>query len=208
MSMKMKMKKINFLIIALIAGFAFTGCLKDNDFEPYDFQKHLDLEVSVLKEYVEKTPELEGAVMHEGTGIWYKIIEPGLQDKESVDFYKYNFNSNNELEAPRIRVNYDGKLVSTGTSFEEKDMATGQYWSLAGVIGGWQVAFLPKELKDRNDKIVKTGITELGSQKGSKVRVVIPSPYGYQNQTQSSIPANSPLDYYIEVLEVLPPAAR
>ena len=207
MSTKMTMKKINFLIIALIAGIAFTGCLKDNDIEPYDFQKHLDLEVSVLKEYVEKTPELEGAVMHEGTGIWYKIIEPGLQDKESADFYKYNFNSNNEIEAPRIRVNYDGKLVSTGTSFEEKDMATGQYWSLAGVIGGWQVAFLPKELKDNNDKIVKTGLTELGLQKGAKIRIVIPSPYGYQNQTQPDIPANSPLDFYIEVLEVIPPAA-
>lgn len=207
MSMKTTMKKINFLIIALIAGVAFTGCLKDKDFEPYDAQKYLDLEAPVLKAYVEETPELEGAVKDAETGIWYKVIEQGLQDKESSDFYTYNFNNDNDIEAPRIRVNYEGRLVATGTSFQKNDMAAGNYLSLAEVIGGWQVAFLPKELKDKNDKVVKSGLTELGLQKGSKIRIVIPSPYGYQNQTRSGIPANSPLDFYIEVLEVLPPAA-
>lgn len=207
MSMKTTMKKINFLIIALIAGVAFTGCLKDKDFEPYDAQKYLDMEAPVLKAYVEETPELEGAVKDAETGIWYKVIEQGLQDKESSDFYTYNFNNDNDIEAPRIRVNYEGRLVATGTSFQKNDMAAGNYLSLAEVIGGWQVAFLPKELKDKNDKVVKSGLTELGLQKGSKIRIVIPSPYGYQNQTRSGIPANSPLDFYIEVLEVLPPAA-
>jgi len=205
--MKTTMKKINFLIIALIAGVAFTGCLKDKDFEPYDAQKYLDMEAPVLKAYVEETPELEGAVKDAETGIWYKVIEQGLQDKESSDFYTYNFNNDNDIEAPRIRVNYEGRLVATGTSFQKNDMAAGNYLSLAEVIGGWQVAFLPKELKDKNDKVVKSGLTELGLQKGSKIRIVIPSPYGYQNQTRSGIPANSPLDFYIEVLEVLPPAA-
>lgn len=207
MSMKMTMKKINFLIIALIVGIAFTGCLKDKEFEPYDFQKHLDLEAPVLKAYVEETPDLEGAILDAESGIWYKVISEGLQDKESPDFYTYNFNNDNKIEAPRIRVNYDGKLVATGKSFEKNDMTAGTYMSLGQVIGGWQVAFLPKELKDKNDKIVKTGLTELGLQKGSKIRIVMPSPYGYQNQTRSGIPANSPLDFYIEVLEVLPPAA-
>lgn len=205
MSMKMTMKKINFLIIALIAGVAFTGCLKDKDFEPYDAQKYLDLEAPILKAYVEETPELEGAVKDAETGIWYKIVEEGLQDEEDPAFYTYNFNNNNDIEAPRIRVNYEGKLVETGKTFEKTEMAAGKYMSLGEVIGGWQVAFLPKELKDKNDKIIKTGLTELGLQKGSKIRIVMPSPYGYQNQTRSGIPANSPLDFYIEVLEVLPP---
>jgi len=207
MSMKMTMKKINFLIIALIAGVAFTGCLKDKDFEPYDFQKYLDLEAPVLKAYVEKTPELEGAVLDAESGIWYKVISEGLQDAEDPNYYTYNFNNANQIEAPRIRVNYDGKLVATGTSFQKNDMAEGTYLSLAEVIGGWQVAFLPKELIDKNNKVVKSGLTEHGLQKGSKIRIVIPSPYGYQNQTRDGIPANSPLDFYIEVLEVLPPAA-
>jgi len=203
----MTMKKINFLIIALIAGVAFTGCLKDKDFEPYDFQKYLDLEAPVLKAYVEKTPELEGAVLDAESGIWYKVISEGLQDAEDPNYYTYNFNNANQIEAPRIRVNYDGKLVATGTSFQKNDMAEGTYLSLAEVIGGWQVAFLPKELIDKNNKVVKSGLTEHGLQKGSKIRIVIPSPYGYQNQTRDGIPANSPLDFYIEVLEVLPPAA-
>lgn len=203
MSMKMTMKKINFLIIALIAGVAFSGCLKDNDFEPYDAQKYLSLEKPILKEYVEKTPELEGAVLDAETGIWYKLISEGLQDKESPDYYTYNFNSANDIEAPDIQVNYDGKLVATGTSFQKKDKVD---LSLGGVLGGWQVAFLPKELKDKNGKVVKAGLTELGLQKGSKIRIVMPSPYGYQNQTRAGIPANSPLDFYIEVLEVKAPS--
>ena len=176
MSMKMTMKKINFLIIALIASVAFTGCLKDEEFEPYDFQKYLDLEAPVLKKYVEETPELDGAILDTESGIWYKVISEGLTDKESTDFYTYNFNNSNNIEAPRIRVNYDGKLVATGKSFEKNNMAAGTDMSLGGLLGGWQVAFLPKELKDKNNKIVKTGLTTLGLQKGSKIRFVMPSP--------------------------------
>ena len=207
MSMKKTTKKINFLIIALITAISFTGCMKDSDFEPYDFQKYLDIEAPILKAYVDKTPELEGAVLDPESGIWYKVIDEGLQDTEDDDYYTYNFNNANQIEAPRIRVNYDGKLVSTGTSFEKNNMAEGSYLSLAGVIGGWQVAFLPKEMVDKDNKTVKSGLTAHGLQKGSKIRVIIPSPYGYQNQTRPGIPANSPLDFYIEVLEVLPPAS-
>ncbi len=206
MSMKMTMKKINFLIIALIAGVAFSGCLKDNDIEPYDVQKYLDLEKPILKAYVEGTPELEGAILDAETGIWYKVIEQGLQDKESSDFYTYKVDANNILIYPDIRVLYDGKLVATGVSYDKpnevKDM------SLANLISGWQIAFFPNKIKDKAGKINEFwGLTELGLQKGSRIRIIMPSPYGYQNQPKGSIPANSPLDFYIEVLEVKAPSS-
>lgn len=209
--MKNSMKNLNFFFIALIISIGFTSCMKDNDIEPYDPQKYFDIEAPILKNYVETTEGLEDAILDE-TGIWYVIIEEGLTDPEDEDFYEYNFNSNNQFEYPRITVNYEGKLVSNGTVFDKGD---DKVFSLAGLLGGWMVTFFPEHMKDRNGDIVtdpngdpaKIGITELGLQKGAKVRVVLPSPYGYQSSTQhANIPPNSPLDFYIEVLEVQPPS--
>ncbi len=208
--MKNSMKKINFLFIALIIGLGFTSCMKDNDIEPYDPDKYFTLEAPILRNYVDTAEGLEGAILDE-TGIWYKIVEPGLVDPEDDDFYEYNFNSNNQLESPRITVNYEGRLVSNSLVFDDGEEAT---FSLGTLLGGWLVAFLPENMKDRNGDIVldqngdpaKYGLTELGLQKGAIIRIVLPSPYGYQSQAQGDVPANSPLDFYIEVLEVQPPS--
>lgn len=205
------MKKLNFLFIALIIGVGFTSCMKGNDFEPYDGQKYFDIEAPILKAYVDSVDALEGAILDE-TGIWYKIVEQGLTDSANADFYEYNFNSIGELEYPEVTINYEGKLVSNGLTFDEGEDKT---FSLGGLVGGLIVAFLPENMKDRKGDIVldpngdpqKIGITPLGLQKGAKIRIVMPSPYGYQSQSREGIPANSPLDFYIEVLEVNPPSS-
>ena len=46
------------------------------------------------------------------------------------------------------------------------------------------------------------GLTEKGLQKGSKIHIMAPSLYGYQNQAVGTIPANSPLDFVIEVTDI------
>lgn len=209
--MKHTMKKLNFLFIALIIGVGFTSCMKDNDFELYDGQKYFDIEAPILKAYVDSVDALEGAILDE-TGIWYKIVEQGLTDSANADFYEYNVNSIGELEYPEVTVNYTGKLVLNGTVFNDFEDQT---FSLASVLAGWQVAFFPENMKDRDGDIIldrngdpqKIGITALGLQKGAKIRIVMPSPYGYQSQSREGIPANSPLDFYIEVLEVNPPSS-
>jgi len=206
--MKNTFKKLNFLVLGLVVAVGFSACMKD-DIEVYDYQKFLDLEAPMLEAYVKTEPGLENAVRDSASGIWYKIIEPGLQDTtDEANFYKYNINSANAIEAPRVRVNYEGKLVTSGVVFDEADMEAGKYLSLGRVISGWQIAFLPKRIKDRQGNMRNVGgLTTIGLQKGAKIRFVLPSPYGYQNVAQGSIPANSPLDFYIEVLEVKPPAA-
>jgi FKBP-type peptidyl-prolyl cis-trans isomerase FkpA len=207
--MKNMFKKFNFLILSLVVAVGFSACMKD-DIEVYDFQKYLDLEAPILEAYVNSEPGLEGAV-RDSSGIWYKIIEPGLQDSIAgkPDYYRYNINNANQIEAPRLRVNYEGKLVSNGFVFDEAEMKPDDTpISLARVIYGWQLAFLPKHLRDKQGALRNVGgLTQHGLQKGAKIRIVLPSPYGYQNVAQGSIPANSPLDFYIEVLEVKPPAA-
>jgi len=205
--MKNTFKRLNFLVLSLVVAIGFSACMKD-DIEVYDYQKFLDLEAPILEAYVESEPGLEGAVK-DSSGIWYKIIEPGLQDTvDNPDYYRYNINNQNAIEAPRLRVNYEGKLVTSGVVFDEAEMEAGKYLSLGRVISGWQIAFLPKQIKDKQGNVRNVGgLTDIGLQKGAKIRFVLPSPYGYQNVAQGSIPANSPLDFYIEVLEVKPPAA-
>lgn len=56
-------------------------------------------------------------------------------------------------------------------------------FTLGGVIPGWQI-----------------GIPLI--QKGGKIRLIIPSPYAYQNNAQGNIPANSVLDFDVELVDV------
>jgi FKBP-type peptidyl-prolyl cis-trans isomerase FkpA len=196
--------KIFFVLLLAVGS---ISCMKSNPYEMYDGQAMLEKEAPQLKEYVETTEGLEDAKLDKETGIWYKIIEEGVQPGED-GFYKYkitNTGSNDaRIEAPVITVKYAGKLVSNGVVFDKKEENT--EFSLGGVIVGWQVGFLPITITDEQGKAHQTGgLTELGLQKGSKVRLVIPSPWGYQNSERQGIPANSPLDFTIEVIKLSSP---
>lgn len=198
---------IKIFFVLLLAAGSFS-CMKSNPYEMYDGQGMLEKEAPLLKEYVETTEGLKDATLDEGTGIWYKIIEEGVQPEED-GYYKYKItttgNTEARIEAPIIEVKYEGKLVSNGIIFDKKEANT--EFSLGGVIAGWQVSFLPKTIKDEQGKVHETGgLTELGLQQNTKVRLVIPSPYGYQNSERQGIPANSPLDFTIEVVKVSAPA--
>jgi FKBP-type peptidyl-prolyl cis-trans isomerase FkpA len=79
----------------------------------------------------------------------------------------------------KIRVNYTGKLLNgnvfdSNTSYEE---------FLGGLIVGWQI-----------------GIPLI--QVGGKIRLLIPSVYAYGPSARTSIPANSVLDFEIELINV------
>jgi FKBP-type peptidyl-prolyl cis-trans isomerase FkpA len=144
--------------------------------------------------------------------MWYKIIEEGVSPEEE-GFYEYKLNSFGNVEAPRITIKYEGKLVSTGYVFDKNDKTEGIEFLLGTLINGWKIAFLPKTITDSGkvlnitDLTGLSGLTELGLQKGSKIRLVIPSPYAYQDKSQPSVPANSPLDFTIEVLKVEAPTS-
>lgn len=198
--------KIFFVLLLAVGS---ISCMKSNPYEMYDGQAMLEKEAPQLKEYVEITEGLEDAKLDKETGIWYKIIEEGVQPGED-GFYKYKITNSRDVEAPIITVKYEGKLVSNGVVFD-KSVETFEI-SLGGVIKGWQIGFLPTTIKDENGKVYSVldligipGLTELGLQKGSKVRLVIPSPWGYQNSERQGIPANSPLDFTIEVIKLSSP---
>lgn len=193
--------KIFFVLLLAVGS---VSCMKSNPYEIYDAQAMLEKEAPLLKEYVETTEGLEDATLDKKTGIWYKIIEEGVQPEEE-GYYEYKIINTGNIEAPVITVKYEGKLVSNGIVFEKKEENT--EFSLGGpIIEGWQIGFLPKTIKDEQGKLLEIGgLTELGLQKNSKIRLVIPSPYGFQNREQQGIPANSPLDFTIEVVKVSSP---
>ncbi|MFW0715751.1 FKBP-type peptidyl-prolyl cis-trans isomerase [Pedobacter sp. N23S346] len=82
----------------------------------------------------------------------------------------------------RITADYEGKLLN-GTIFDSSK-GTPITFLLGNVIAGWQI-----------------GIQKI--QKGGKIRLIMPSLYGYGNVAQgASIPANSILDFNITLTEV------
>jgi len=89
----------------------------------------------------------------------------------------------NYTTATTIVCDYEGKLLN-GTVFDTTTGKTPFTSKLSGVITGWQV-----------------GIPLI--QKGGKIRLILPSFYGYQNTSPSAaIPANSPLDFTITLNDV------
>ncbi|RZK83097.1 MAG: peptidylprolyl isomerase [Pedobacter sp.] len=80
----------------------------------------------------------------------------------------------------RISVIYSGRLLN-GTVFDST--TTPLTFPLSQAITGWQ-AGIP---------LIK---------KGGKIRLLLPSFYAYGNQANQRIPANSPLDFTVELTDV------
>jgi len=78
----------------------------------------------------------------------------------------------------QVSVKYAGRLLS-GSAFDQS--ATAVTFTLGQLIAGWQI-----------------GIPYI--QKGGKIRLFIPSYYGYGARGSGSIPANSVLDFDIELV--------
>ena len=79
-----------------------------------------------------------------------------------------------------VSVIYKGRLLN-GTVFDFKD--TPRSFDLTGTISGWQ-AGIP---------LIK---------KGGKIRLLLPSFYGFGNQANGPVPANSVLDFDVELVDV------
>ncbi len=110
---------------------------------------------------------------------------PATRDASGIYFYRYEQNkSQGEKYSYNpntiITVKYTGRLLN-GTIFDSRDKEA--QFKLADVILGWQI-----------------GIQLM--QKGEKIRLIIPSVYGYGNKSHGIIPANSVLDFDIELIDI------
>ena len=169
--------------VFFIACIAFVSCRKAENAPVYDANKQLGQDTILIKNYLAQN-NIE-AVKHK-SGIYYVLEDPGSGD------YDYG-----DLSTTEITVKYTGKLLNgtvfdsntTGVTFGPQQIPNG----LAGLISAWQIALAPASMN---------GIVEGGLQNGGKIRIITPSVYAYGPYAQNGIPANSVLDFEIELLNV------
>lgn len=204
------LSKLTFAFVAIVLLFA--SCMKDDNNNSNDYYEELLKEIArrdstlkaqapLLRTYV-MNPEngFTNPVLNDSTGIWFEVI-----NEPTDTTYQYRINSNNAWVTPMATVKYKGMLLNK-TVFDEPSLPVDlsiiegtQYQN--GLIQAWPIAFRPKTI-NLNGKTYHTGLTEKGLKKGSKIRFVTPSVYGYDNATKDKIPANSPLDFTIEVVDI------
>ncbi|MDF2852405.1 MAG: hypothetical protein K0S31_3090 [Sphingobacterium multivorum] len=188
-----------FMGIAAIA-FLIVSCNKSDDAPVYDANAQFKTDSVTLKNYVSQN--YPAAQYNSETGIWYEILAEGTGNYE----YKVVDTLDGKYFKAKVSVKYTGRLLN-GSVFDQKDTPqefeiltnTGyQYPFYTRYIPAWTFAFAPQKIGDMK----LGGLTEKGLQKGSKIHIMAPSLYGYQNQAVGTIPANSPLDFVIEVTDI------
>lgn len=107
------------------------------------------------------------------SGVVYGILYQILEPGAGNHVYTQN---------SKITVKYKGRLLN-GTVFDETTGGAERNFILGGLIRGWQI-----------------GLQKI--QKGGKIRLIIPSFYGYGSTPRNGIPANSVLDFEIELTNV------
>ena len=203
------MKKVHVLVLGLIMIMALSSCMRGDSFDP---AAQAELEKPLVEAYAKE--HLTNPQFHELTGIWYEVESPG--DPSSYNYKIINVPNSNQSypEAPNVWVNYTGKLVQTNVVFDSDDKDEGVKLSLAQVIAAWQAAFFPEEiLYDEDDNLLDEpfefgGITPNGIKKGGVIHIVTPSRWAYANSGQGSVPANAPLYFKIEVIDIESPGTN
>lgn len=133
------------------------------------------------------TFDYEGQFRTDTTAIRAFIVANHINAKKNENYGIFY-----EIQAPgsgslvytaytQITANYKGRLLN-GTGFDSTAVDKPLKQQLGGLIAGWQI-----------------GVPLI--QKGGKIRLFIPSYYGYGNKSNSAVPANSVLDFTIDLLD-------
>lgn len=176
------MKFLKIFLLVLVVASITTSCKKDPA-SKYDAEKQLAADDAAIQAFI--AANNIQAVKHQ-SGIYYVLSSSGSGN------FAYS-----DLNTTSVTVKYTGKLLNgttfdsntTGITFGPPQFPNG----LNNLIEAWKVALAPKSIG---------GIVEGGLQNGGKIRIITPSLYGYGPSTTRSIPANSVLDFEIELVEV------
>ena len=139
-------------------------------------------------------------------GLWYQVLETPTDNAYEYkgqlvnSYYGYYF----APILPKVKLKYTAKLLD-GT-IVQKDLE-GSTYDLATTSNtifnsAWQISFVPYIIKHNGENKVVNGLTTQGLKKGSKIKVITPSYWAFEKKKVGEIPANSPLVYEFEVLEI------
>lgn len=211
------MRKVQLCVFAFLSTlFILASCSKNDDFDYEAAEKEKQRRDSIenvrvkglianqaasLKTFAEAN--MPGATLIDSLGIWFVVDAAG--DENS---YKYTINNYGEILAPTVTVKYKGTLLD-GSIFDQTEEGKTADFSLASnLIAAWKIAFLPKSITLNGNTYPVIGLTNTGLKKGSKIRFVTSSPYAYDRSEVKDvsgavkIPANSPLYFEIEVVNI------
>ncbi len=166
------MKRVQVLFLILVFSVAFiSGCEKSES----DFERQMAMEEQLRKDF-------EMQVAKDDQLIKDFIAANNITNAQSDKGVYYRIiepgTGNVVYQANTvINVKYTGRLLN-GEIF---DSSPSVEFPLGQLIPGWII-----------------GIQKI--QRGGKIRLLIPSNYGYGTRAQSKIPANSVLDFDIELL--------
>jgi len=212
-------------LLAAVAFMAttFTSCNKEDDF---DYQAYylkqeqsldslLTAEKIKIEEYVQANfgeNAIEDTTKHSfqyldksvKRGIWYEIIS-----EPTDNTYEYKLNSaQNGVIYPTWKLKYKVNLLTSETPVLS-DIEGSNYNLTASNTNNifteaWVISLFPAKYRVNGSDINYYGLTKDGQKKGSKIRVIVPSIYAYGSQGLSAknIPANAPLVYEFEILDI------
>ena len=220
------MKNLFKLLFAVVlTGVAFTSCMKDNDDygnqeeelrkQEKDIDDLLTAQKIKIDEYINSndffTNPIEDTIKmvynfidqkNTKRGIWYEVITEGVD--ESYE-YKITFNGYQfQYVFPTIKLKYKAFLLDGTLVQSDEEGSTYNFGTASNRIvnTAWIYSFFPYSIKYNGENRILQGLTKNGLQKGSKFRMITPSYWAFGSATNDKIPANSPLVYEFEVLEI------
>ena len=164
----------NYLLILVIAILGFSACKKEQiDYEARDREQ----QAQALAQYGKDTVIINKFIADNNI--------PAVKNS-TFDVYYHIITpgtGTTPTDNSPIKVEYKGRLLN-GVVFDSTKTATPvTFQALGGLIAGWRIG-LPK---------IKTG---------GKIRLIIPSGFGYGGSASGKIPANSILDFEIDLKEI------
>jgi FKBP-type peptidyl-prolyl cis-trans isomerase FkpA len=160
------------LIVLLLLGVITGGCVKSSVDPLVQYNKQKAIDDKLISDYLAANTTLN-AKRVDTTGVYY-IVNDGEEGTGNVLY----------TNSTQVTVGFTGKILTSGAVFAQTDQFHPTY-VLGSVIKGWQI-----------------GIPQI--KPGGKVRLLIPSRYAYGPYAQDSIhlPANSVLDFQIQLYNV------
>lgn len=216
--MKTNLLKLLFALVVTII--AVSSCQKNDPYNDDEWQKEqrrldslnrvrieklLEEQAPILKQYAEEN--MPGAVLDDSTGIWYKIHNS--EDEESIRYRLVPVSGGLAISPRYTEVKYTGRLLDdAGTIFDKTEEDKTAVFDIGSLIPAWYLTFWPKEIEYNLRNYVIGGFTPQGLNKGISVEILTPSPYAYDNRERKNeageviIPADSPLHFHIEVVDL------
>ena len=161
------------LLVLLVFVVGFAACGKSGTDPSVQYNAQKAIDDKLISDYLASHPDLK-AKRIDTTGVFY-IINPG-EEGTGNDLF---------TNSTQVTVGYTAQILTSGVVIAKTDNFHPSY-RISDVILGWQLG-IPLMKKD------------------GKIRLFVPSRYAYGPYAQDSIhlPANSVLDFHIQLYNVI-----